>query len=307
MTNHPGSDQLNAYLDGQMASNDARRIEAHLSSCSQCSVALDSLSAAAEHVRDLPPVEPTPDEHRELRQAILSARPQPRMGWLSSMQWALAGGLAIVLIASIGFLFLASQGPDSATEADLSSAAESSGGPPELSSPAEVEDLVAALPEVASARGEQQTLSRQGADGASGGDGGAAGGSGDYAGATAEAEAESGEGGDSTVIDGPEPLAEEAPAPSRGADERVVSQSPRPATCAGRLAALQADPVALLTQLDVVYRGEPALLAVYAYKPGDRVGGYDRTLALIVASRDCAELSGPELEDAILYRSESRW
>lgn len=312
MTNHPGSDELNAYLDGQMASNDARRVEAHLSSCPQCSAALGSLDAAAERLRDLPPVAPTPDEHRELRQAILSARPQPRTGWFSSMQWALAGGLAIVLIASIGFLFLAPQGPDRATEADLGSAAESSGGSPELSSPAEVEELVTALPEVASARGEQQTISRQGADavsggaGGSGGDGGAAGGSGDYAGATTEAAAESGEGGDSTAINEPEPLAEEAPAPSRGTDEEAASQALPPATCPDRLAALLTDPADLLTELDVVYRGEPALLAVYASKPADGGGGYERIHTLIVRSRDCARLAGPDLEGALLYRSQSR-
>lgn len=298
MTNHPRSDQLNAYLDGQMAPNDARRIEAHVSSCSQCSVALGRLSAAAERLRDLPPVEPTPDEHRELRQAILGSRSAVRAGWFSSMQWGLAGGLALVLVASIGFLFLGRQGPDSATEADLSAADRSRGGPPELSTPGEVEELVAALPEVASARGEPETLSRQGADGG----GGAAGGSGDHAGATTDDMT-----GSAEAADGPEPLAEEAPAPSGGADEGVVSRSRPPATCADRLAALQADPVALLTQLDVVYRGEPALLAVYASKPAGRAGGYDRTLTLVVGSRDCAELSGPELQDAVLYRSESRW
>lgn len=302
MTNHPGSDQLNAYLDGQMPSNNARRIEAHLSSCSQCSAALGSLGAAAERLRDLPPVEPSPDEHRQLRQAILSARSPSRTGWFSSLQWGLAGGLVLVLVASIGFLFLGRPGPERATEADLSVDDGSGGEIPELSTTAEVEEFVNSLPEVDSAGESPETVSRQSAGGGSGGDGGgggAAGGSGDYAGVTTDDGAESAEAGD------PEPVAEEAPVRER-TDEGVAPQSPHPATCADRLAALQTDPAALLTQLDVVYRGEPALLAVYATKPAGRGGEYERIHTLIVRSRDCIRLTGSDLEDALLYRSESR-
>lgn len=305
MTKHPASDQLNAYLDGQTAPDDARSIEAHLSTCSECSAALEGLGVAAKRLGDLTPVELTPDERRQLRQAILSSRPPARTGWFSSMQWALAGGLVLVLIASIGFLFLGRQAPDRTTEADLNAGDGSAGGLPELSTAAEVEEFVSALPEVASAREGRESLSRQDADGGSGeGGGGAAGGSGAYAGVTTDGEAESGEGGDSTASGAPAPLAEEAPVTER-ADEAVASQ-PSPLSCADRLAALQTDSVLLLRQLEVVYRGEPALLAVYASQPAGGAGGYDRTLTLIVGSRDCAELSGPDLEDAVLYRSESR-
>ncbi|MEX2588394.1 MAG: anti-sigma factor [Actinomycetota bacterium] len=298
MTDHPGQRLLNAYLDGEVERADALLVEEHLSGCSECSDTINVLARAAARLRTMSPVEPTPDEHRELRQAILSSRSPARPSRLGSLQWALAGGMVLALIASVGFLFLARPSPERAT--DAASGADGS-GLPQLDTAEDVERFVSSLPAVASARSQ--------GSGGSGGGGEAAGDSGAYSGGTTSESAESGLADDAISEEAPRTLAREEAQPDSAQEDAADGRDPLAATgpesCADRLATLQADPVDLLTQTDVVYRGRPALLVVYASKPAGLGGDYDRMLSLIVPEDRCAELTGPDLSGAVLFRSES--
>jgi anti-sigma factor RsiW len=97
--------QLDAYLDGELASRDAREFEAHLKECRECARLHDGRVALGAAIRaEVPPLR-APDELRtRVRSAVKSAagtpvtrRPRPQHGW----RWlALAASLALVAVGS---------------------------------------------------------------------------------------------------------------------------------------------------------------------------------------------------------------
>jgi anti-sigma factor RsiW len=97
--------QLDAYLDGELASRDAREFAAHLKECRDCARLHDSRVALGAAIRaEVPPLR-APDVLRTRVRAALSSaagttasrRPMPPLGW----RWlALAASLALVAVGS---------------------------------------------------------------------------------------------------------------------------------------------------------------------------------------------------------------
>jgi anti-sigma factor RsiW len=97
--------QLDAYLDGELASRDAREFADHLKTCRDCTRLHDARIALGAAIRaEIPPLR-APDELRtRVRSALTSAagspvarRPTPAPGW----RWmALAASLVLVAVGS---------------------------------------------------------------------------------------------------------------------------------------------------------------------------------------------------------------
>jgi anti-sigma factor RsiW len=97
--------QLDAYLDGELASKDARELEAHLKDCRDCTRMRDARVALGAAIRAEIPALRAPEELRtQLGSALRSAagisavrRPMPPLGW----RWlALAASLVLVGVGS---------------------------------------------------------------------------------------------------------------------------------------------------------------------------------------------------------------
>jgi anti-sigma factor ChrR (cupin superfamily) len=106
MTNeHPEIEQLNEFLDGDLAPRDRRIVESHLSGCESCRRALDELSAVVRAAGELPPVAP-PDRIWEsiaasLRERAPLSRPaRPAPSWRKALYPALAAA-AVLLGVSV--------------------------------------------------------------------------------------------------------------------------------------------------------------------------------------------------------------
>jgi anti-sigma factor (TIGR02949 family) len=97
--------QLDAYLDGELASRDAREFEAHLKECRDCARLHDARVALGAAIRAEVPALRAPDELRtRVRTALRSAagspvasRRTPVRGW---RPLALAASLALVAVGS---------------------------------------------------------------------------------------------------------------------------------------------------------------------------------------------------------------
>jgi anti-sigma factor RsiW len=97
--------QLDAYLDGELASRDAREFEAHLKECRDCARLHDARIALGAAIRAEVPALRAPDTLRkQVRDALRSAagapvtrRTVPPLGWRG---FALAASLALVAVGS---------------------------------------------------------------------------------------------------------------------------------------------------------------------------------------------------------------
>jgi anti-sigma factor RsiW len=97
--------QLDAYLDGELASRDAREFEAHLKECRECTRLRDARAGLGAAIRAEVPALRAPDVLRARVRAALSSaagtsvsrRPMPPLGWRSL---ALAASLALVALGS---------------------------------------------------------------------------------------------------------------------------------------------------------------------------------------------------------------
>ncbi|MGC8782707.1 MAG: anti-sigma factor family protein, partial [Anaerolineae bacterium] len=98
--NHLHSEELSAYLDGQVRPAERRRIEAHLAGCAACRRELASLRQTVALVRALPRV-PVPRAFTLSQAQVGLGRPTGRPAWLGGV----AAGLATV--ATIALLVIA--------------------------------------------------------------------------------------------------------------------------------------------------------------------------------------------------------
>jgi anti-sigma factor (TIGR02949 family) len=97
--------QLDAYLDGELAARDAREFEAHLTECGECARLRDARVALGAAIRAEVPALQAPEALRTRVRAALSSaagasparRPMPPLGWRSL---ALAASLALVALGS---------------------------------------------------------------------------------------------------------------------------------------------------------------------------------------------------------------
>jgi hypothetical protein len=103
MSNHLTEDELILHYYGEIDRGDQSRVVSHLESCAECRAANDKLARVMSLVDSAAPVE-APDGFER----VMWARVEPqleatRSGWKNLMwfpQWALAGGLAALLVAA---------------------------------------------------------------------------------------------------------------------------------------------------------------------------------------------------------------
>src|SRR4051812_29323713 len=96
--------QVDAYLDGELASRDARELEAHLQKCTECSALGDARVALSTAIRrETPPLQAPQELKSRIRQAVMSSggaqtlRPRP-----VPPAWRWLGLAACLPLAALG-------------------------------------------------------------------------------------------------------------------------------------------------------------------------------------------------------------
>lgn len=100
------TENLTAYLDGELSSSELARMLSHLESCASCRVELRSFEEAADlvqsHTRDL---EIGPESWNAIYNRIRAERPSSRFGFFQA-KWNQAVAMAAVVAAlALGYLF----------------------------------------------------------------------------------------------------------------------------------------------------------------------------------------------------------
>jgi anti-sigma factor (TIGR02949 family) len=103
MTPHDMRLQVDAYLDGELAAQDARELEQHLKECSECSSVRDARAALSTAIQRELPAFTAPEELRsQLRNTLRSAKKSPAAGRrIAPPVWrwgALAAGVMLVAL-----------------------------------------------------------------------------------------------------------------------------------------------------------------------------------------------------------------
>ena len=101
---HQDIETLSAYLDGELNADEITRVEEHLSACEECTNRRESLRSAVLAVSTLESMSPSPEESREVRQAVLQAAARKPSVWLTPAR--LAGALGAVVLLGAGVLGL---------------------------------------------------------------------------------------------------------------------------------------------------------------------------------------------------------
>jgi hypothetical protein len=310
MTQHLEPESLSAYLDGELEPREQSEVEQHLRSCRECSATRQKLEMVTGQLAALPPVRVTVDEHRTLRQAVLNARPQAgRRRGMAWLQWSMAGGLALVVVAVLGVSFLRNGGSNDAGEALTEAAAPTAPGF-NFTDGSEVEESVAKLPEVTAGLGRYRASDAPQAvpeslKGAAGG----------RASAMARTDADS----PPQQQEAPAPAGEGAPYSGVGSGGGVGQDdlTALPDTessftfsnvaadaCLARVAATQPYPMVPLLARQASFEGRQAWLLVFAWTAEpDPDAPLDRSQTWLVTPQDCQNLSGTDLESKALYRS----
>jgi anti-sigma factor RsiW len=97
------SDQLTAYVDGELALPERRELEEHLKSCVSCPGELAILRQTAEQLSALPAIEPSADLRRRVLHGVDASPTSVGRSWFA--QWltpvvslAVAAALAVLII-----------------------------------------------------------------------------------------------------------------------------------------------------------------------------------------------------------------
>jgi putative zinc finger protein len=114
MMQHDELDQLSAYIDGELDAAERSRLEAHVSTCTDCRTSLDALRMTIADLKTLPEEEPTEQDSWALRSAIARAR-KPAKRWQRYI--VAAGSVAAVAIAFVAFVNGGSKGSRNDLEA----------------------------------------------------------------------------------------------------------------------------------------------------------------------------------------------
>mgnify|MGYP002629249869 CR=1 FL=1 len=103
MTNHLSDDDLILHQFGETTPGDQARVAAHLSACDACRSAHDQLGRVLTLVGTAPPVEARPGFERDVWARLepkLEAREEGWRRWFWMPQWALAGGVAALVMVA---------------------------------------------------------------------------------------------------------------------------------------------------------------------------------------------------------------
>jgi hypothetical protein len=104
MSQHLSEDELILHCYGEVDRDDCSRVDAHLASCAECQLAKEALARVMTMIDTAPPVEAPLGFERTAWARLEPALDQnARSGWRRFLwfpQWALAGGMAALLIAA---------------------------------------------------------------------------------------------------------------------------------------------------------------------------------------------------------------
>ena len=103
MNNHLSEDELILHFYGETERADRARVDSHLASCGECQFAQDQLRRVMTLVDSAAPVEAPPGFERTAWARLEPALDANRSGWKTFFwfpQWALAGGVAALVVAA---------------------------------------------------------------------------------------------------------------------------------------------------------------------------------------------------------------
>lgn len=108
MSEHPGRQHLNDYLDGELDTDVARSVERHLASCVSCRRELQSLRELVARAADLPrSIQPEKDLWSEIRgriedraEGVTPLRRGRWSRWNPSRTWQVAAAAALLVAAT---------------------------------------------------------------------------------------------------------------------------------------------------------------------------------------------------------------
>ena len=103
MSNHLSEDELILHSYGEIDRADRARVDSHLAECAECQVAKEQLARILAMVDTAPPVEAPLGFERTAWARLEPALESNRSGWRTFFwlpQWALAGGVAALLVAA---------------------------------------------------------------------------------------------------------------------------------------------------------------------------------------------------------------
>ncbi len=99
----PDQDELVLHYYGETAREDDARVEQHLADCAACRAEHETLRQVLTMVETAPPVDVRPGFERDVWARLEPHLDAPRGGWrawFGMRQWALAGGLAAIVMAA---------------------------------------------------------------------------------------------------------------------------------------------------------------------------------------------------------------
>jgi hypothetical protein len=103
MTPHLTPDELVLHYYGETAHEDGPRVDRHLAECAACQAERETLRRVLTLVESAPPVEVRPGFERDVWARLEPQLDAPRAGWrdwFSVPRWALAGGVAAMVLAA---------------------------------------------------------------------------------------------------------------------------------------------------------------------------------------------------------------
>lgn len=281
---HPTHEQISAFIDGEAAAPDRDRLKNHCESCPECAATKARFERTAIALGALELPEPTTDQHRKLRQAILDQQVK-RHFFLGRP--AVAGGLAVALLAAIAIASIRSPRPQQDQTGSLTS-----GGMAieeqsfDFESDAEIRSSVVSLPEVTEARFTTEDVGTE-QEGA-------------YSAAADSSEAEE------NALDasaGGSQQASGQQATSRAAGSSIDPQAAG-TTCSRKILKTQPYPMIPLLIRHATYKQQSAWLLVYAWTASqERNAPLDQVQVWLVDPAKCAELSGDDLAGAAYHYS----
>jgi len=278
MNEHPGQEQISAFIDGEIAAPESDQLKSHFESCAGCAAMKSSLERASLALRALDLPEPTADQHRALRQAILD---RPAKGRFFLARPAFAGGLALLALAAIAVVSLR---PEQNKVASPTTSRLVAGESFDFADGSDVRSTVSRLPEVTGAQFTTDDIGTK-QEGA-------------YSAALGPSEAGS---------SGSSDLSHKEKAPSKSTAQNAApsmdSQS-NGTTCSRKILKTQPYPMIALVIRPATYNNQPARLLVYAWTASQTTNArLDHIQVWLVDPAKCAELAGDNLVNAAYHYS----
>lgn len=280
MNDHPTGEQLSAFIDGETAAPDRDRLKAHLETCPGCAALKARLEQACIALTALDLPQPSADQHRALRQAILDVPARRRFFFAHP---AFVGGIALASLAAVAVVALRPKPVEKAStvaQGDLAARIESF----DFASDDDIRSSVARLPEVTNARFTSEDIGTE-QEGA-------------YSVALGSSEA----GSPKSMRSGADqdaPQQKTSRAAGSGIDPQVAGSN-----CSRKILKTQPYPMIPLLIRSATYKQQPAWLLVYAWTASQAQNApLNQIQVWLVDPAKCADLTGDDLINATHHYS----